>query len=533
MNKLVEQLKQNNQDFEYYPATPQMLDVVCQDVRIRLQYRYNKVLDIGAGSCGFRKHLAKTLRENDSGFQYYAIEKSQILINNFADDVIVLGTDFNETSLIDKDINIVFCNPPYSEFKQWTSKILKETTAKYVYMIIPQRWKEDESLMNFVNRYYDYEVLGTDDFLNAERQARAKIDIIKFEKKRNEYDPFATFIDDMFDFGFEHRTESMIKEAKKEEIKKELVNAKNKAEMLVDLYNADLNKYMQSLQAVSNIDSELLKEIGINRNSIIESFKQKITGAKQLYWQQVINEMDEITSRLTYKSRNELFNKYQEMRTIDFTFSNIKSTILWVIKNAKKYYDSQLVDIFKRMSDYSNVKKYKSNQRLFDKEKWAYFSNSNFTHYTLDYRIVMDACFLNYYSCCENNLNIHKASEFLSDLTTVANNLGFSIDKSYEEKNKLISSNDKADFGVKYYIYLNNGDQFCEYKIFKNGNCHIKLNTEFTKALNVEASRILGWIKKKEDITKEFDSSLNGAEKYFMANFSNQLTNNNVKLLGN
>jgi len=530
--KLIEQLKENNQDFEYYPTTPSMLDIVCQDVRGKLKHYCNKVLDIGAGSCGFRNHLAKSLRHLDSGFVYYAIEKSQILINNFANDVIVLGTDFNETSLIDKDVNIVFCNPPYSEFKQWTSKILKETTANYIYMIIPQRWKDDEALINFVNGFYNYEILGSDDFLNAERQARAKIDIIKFEKKKSGYDPFATFINDMFDFEFEYRTESMIRDDKKEEIKNELVNAKNKAEMLVDLYNDDLNTYMQSLKAISSIDSKLLKEIGVNRQSIIESFKQKITGSKQLYWQQVINELDEITSRLTFKSRKELFDKYQEMKTIDFTYSNIQSTVLWVIKNAKKYYDSQLVDIFKRMSDYSNVKKYKSNQRLFEKDKWAYFSSNNFTHYTLDYRIVMDAGFLNYYSCCDNNINIEKARDFLSDLTTIANNLGFSIDKSYIEKNKLNKYNDKAEFGTKYYIYLNNGNQFCEYKIFKNGNCHIKLNTEFTKALNVEASRILGWIKKKEDITKEFDSSLDGAEKYFMANFSNQLTSNNVKLLG-
>ena len=43
-----------------------------------------------------------------------------------------------------------------------------------------------------------------------------------------------------------------------------------------------------------------------------------------------------------------------------------------------------------------------------------------------------------------------------------------------------------------------------EYKVYKNGNMHVKFNKEFTKAMNVEVSRILGWIKTKEDIAKEF-----------------------------
>ncbi len=47
------------------------------------------------------------------------------------------------------------------------------------------------------------------------------------------------------------------------------------------------------------------------------------------------------------------------------------------------------------------------------------------------------------------------------------------------------------------------------------GNMHVKFNMEFTKALNVEASRLLGWIRKKEDIEKEFTPEMAaGAEKY-------------------
>jgi len=72
-----------------------------------------------------------------------------------------------------------------------------------------------------------------------------------------------------------------------------------------------------------------------------------------------------------------------------------------------------------------------------------------------------------------------------------------------------------------------------EYKIFKNGNMHLKFNKEFTKAMNVEVSRLLGWIKSKEDIKKEFTEEMSeGAEKYFKVNKFVQI-NSNLPLLSN
>ena len=50
---------------------------------------------------------------------------------------------------------------------------------------------------------------------------------------------------------------------------------------------------------------------------------------------------------------------------------------------------------------------------------------------------------------------------------------------------------------------------------------HVKFDMEFMKALNVEVSRLLGWIKTKDDIKKEFPEELaKGAEKYFKTNYT-------------
>ena len=50
--------------------------------------------------------------------------------------------------------------------------------------------------------------------------------------------------------------------------------------------------------------------------------------------------------------------------------------------------------------------------------------------------------------------------------------------------------------------------------------------------MNVEVSRLLGWIRCKEDIEKEFPSEMaKGAEKYFKVNNCISLFNNNLLLL--
>ena len=73
-----------------------------------------------------------------------------------------------------------------------------------------------------------------------------------------------------------------------------------------------------------------------------------------------------------------------------------------------------------------------------------------------------------------------------------------------------------------------------EYKYFQNENKHIRFNIELAKAINVEVSRLLGWIRTKEDIEKEFPPEMaKGAEKYFKANNFISLTNNNLLLLEN
>lgn len=115
----------------------------------------------------------------------------------------------------------------------------------------------------------------------------------------------------------------------------------------------------------------------------------------------------------------------------------------------------------------------------------------------------------------------YSKSERLQDIFTIARNLGFNVDLCDLPK----------CFGEKCTVLYEKSDKvFMEYRVYKNGNMHVKFDIEFTKAMNVEVSRLLGWIKDKEDIKKEFPTELaKGAEKYFKQNYT--CIGSNLKLL--
>lgn len=532
---LLDLLKNNNQDFEFYPTTKEMIHSIYRDIRGNVS-----VLDIGAGNGNFKKwfNYYGSIDENDYNrnyeVNYYAIEKSDILLNQLDKDTFILGTDFNETTLIDKKVDIIFCNPPYTKYVEWTKRIIKEGNCKSIYLVIPQRWKDNEEITLIIEKY-DYEILDSFDFLNAERQARAKVDILKVQKySRYEkaIDPFYDWFDETF--KIENIEKSACFEYKENDKKKETLNneisiKKNIIEVLTENYNKDLDNLQNNFKVISSLDASILKDIGVHKRDVVESLRKKVEGLKTLYWRIVFDRLNEITSRLTEESRKKMFEKFKTNQTVDFNSKNIYGVLIWIIKNASSYYNEQLISLYKDFSSYNNVVKYKSNQKVFEKDAWRFRQQKNI-HYTLDYRIVCDKIkFRREYSWGENKIDFRRLYNVLNDFKVIAGNLGFNVNE-YEQWRC-----EQVLFGKKYYMtYSKDKKQFCEFKLFKNGNIHIKFDLEFMKAFNVEASRLLGWIRSKDDISKEFNEEMsNGAEKYFENNVCLNINNINTLLIAN
>lgn len=517
---LIDDLKENNEDFEFYPTTEEIILAIKKHIFKERNYSYqNSFLDIGAGNGNFKKIYNNITNIDIHISKYYAIEKSKILINKLINEAIILGNDFHQTSLIDKKVDIIFCNPPFSEFEEWSKRIIFEGNCKYIYLVIPERWKQNKEILTLLeDMNLSYEIIGNFDFLNAERQARANIDIVFIKKDRQIKDyAFNKWFDDTFKIrDNKNKYEYEIAKEKKEELKTKIVSSESKAKMLVDLYQNELNTLYNHFKAISSLDIDILNTIGIQKENVKEALRQKLISLKNIYWQTVFSEIEEITSRLTSKSRDLMLERFTELLTVDFTIENIYTLIIWVISNSNQYYNEQLIDFFEKLSNPENIKNYKSNYKIFKLSKYRHNTWDNpkdVTHYTLDYRIVCSYLFdiniRNYERdlCTDRNLNT------LNDFIIIAKNLGFEC--TYKEKPYI--------YGKKYNLYFENNkgqeDILLEYKIYKNGNTHLRFNIEFAKALNVEASRLLGWISCKEDIQKEFIQEMaNGAEKYFKTN---------------
>lgn len=549
---LVKDLKAAGEDFEFYPTTKEMVRCIWEHTKVKKNTnRYDRngghfgsVLDIGCGTCNFKRwvdEINKPLEKADDNYSegyidrsrcatidtYFVIEKSRILIDQLDAKAVVLGTDFHECTLIDKPVSTIFCNPPYSEYEDWAAKIIRESVCDSIYLIIPERWKNSEKIALALetiktpyNRFSDElegrekaEVIGSFDFLNAERSARAKVDIVFIDKSHTSKESgFDSFFDEVF--GMEDREEKHPweeAESKSDKVKKELAAGKNKIEILCAGYENAQQQLFEHFKVICGLDADILNTIGIQKDKVKTALKAKFSGLKNIYWQAAFDCLEEITSRLTSSSRQAMLERFTLLKTVDFTASNVYALIIWVIKNSNQYYKSQMVEFFQALSSPENVKNYVSNKRLFERDEWGY-CNKKHDHYTLDYRII----------CTTRALpgeqgyryEVHDRSDMedvyrhnISDICTVANNLGFMPGRiDYPEY-----------YGKKGYVYFaNRSGILFEFKVYMNGNVHVKFNKEFIKALNVEVARELGWIHSREDIAREFVPEMaEGAEKYF------------------
>jgi len=84
-NKLIQQVKNEGQGYEFYPTTKEIINRITKDLD---SATHSKILDIGCGNGNFLNSL------NEKKYIKYGIEKSQILINSLPDDIFIVGTDF-------------------------------------------------------------------------------------------------------------------------------------------------------------------------------------------------------------------------------------------------------------------------------------------------------------------------------------------------------------------------------------------------------------------------------------------------------
>lgn len=373
-NSLVKQVKEANQDFEFYPTTAKIANVIYMHLA-----KYSSVLDIGAGNGTFfrlieeidNKHKSNNERYTLRMGNKYAIEKSKILIDNMDKDIALVGSDFYNQTLIDKKVDCVFCNPPYSACEEWATKIIREANTKQTFIVMPvTKWNKSRPIKEAIKaREASFECLLKYDYNESEfRKARTIVGVYKISLchessyGRNEeanIDPFDLWFDENFKFSEAENKESFSQRMEEQE-KESLVTGRNLIERLELMYNEDLNKTQNVYKAIAQTPIEVLKELGIEKETISKALKMKIRDTKNLYWQELFKNLDVITRKLTNASRRKIGEKLTSSTNVDFSASNAYAVVCWVLKNANSYFDKQLIEVYKNLTRAENVKPYKS-----------------------------------------------------------------------------------------------------------------------------------------------------------------------------
>jgi len=529
---IIETLKENRQDFEWYPTTDLMIDVVKNHIPADA----DSIMDIGAGD---GRVLEKLATKCDRA-SLYGIEKSPILLQSQSGDIIPVGTDLWEQNLSTLPVDYIFCNPPYSEYVEWACKIISQGYARKAFLVIPQRWENDKDIAHALKeRGADKRVIHSGNFYDGERQARAVIDIVEITYPGNGYSYSRNVqqaVTDPFDIWFDQNIDIFDRQEEIEDPETvEALARKYKDGNIADLVRAYRDEYThmeQNYQAIFKLDAGLLRELGVDHKSIREGLKKKMEGLKIKYWSVLFKRLDSITSRLTTKSSKKILDKLTSRNTIDFTETNAYAVVLWAIKNANKYVDEQAVELFYDLATFDGVENYKSNQRTWEKHGWRYNAKEH-THYKLDYRIVVNSYGgiqdgNNSWNRYEHPGGLHRnAHDRIADVIAVFATLGFK--SSPYSRNSLDREWSSGKQHEWYCDQENEDDILFEVRAYKNGNLHFKFKQEAIRALNIMVGRILKWVQTEDDVVEEMGYSREEAKKYF--NHSLHIPLANTKLL--
>jgi len=511
-SKTLRTLQEAGQDFEWYPTTSEMIQTVIADInKVDRDYGFRSsmktFMDIGAGDGRVLQAIRDREKEVAYGSACYAIEKSPIHLAAMPDFIRAIGTEFMEQTLADKPVDVIFCNPPYSQYEQWVCKIIQEASAAFVYLIIPQRWRTVVSISQALeSRAAEVQSLGEFDFESGDRQARAHVEIVRLETRRSDV------FDDVIE-GMLPELDVFEQELPAEEIVTDLITSKNRGtliESLVDSYNHDMGQMLKNYRAALAIDREILSELSVTKEQLITCVGNKIKHLKQVYWNRLFSELYTVRNRLATRQRKAFLASLHEGFAIDFTLNNVYMILMQVATNANKHFDQQLIDLFKSLSRHCDAVNYKSNAKTWGRQIWRYASEDPRTHFRLDYRIIMEfggiARHPFDFELREYRGLTQTAFETISDCLTVANNLGFTCNESPKTESLWKP-------GKKVLFYDPTGKrELLSTKAHLKGNLHLQFDSALMLAINIEAGRLLGWLHSAEEAVHELQLTGEDAE---------------------
>lgn len=569
---IVQDLKEAEQDFEWYPTTAAQIQIIIDDIRkIKKDFDFTcryaepiRLLDIGAGDGRVLENIKSSFEHEDNfNIDTYAIEKAPIHTATYRNKgITLLGTEFNQINFISKKCEIAFCNPPYSEFSTWLKTIISHLNFGVLYAVIPKRWTNDPAIKEAMDmRGVKYsKVLFESDFLNAERAARAKVNVVRFSfddlapeeatspSRRykpivgmNSTDPFQLFIETELGLkkNYSNTTKKFSEFAEKERIRKEmttegrssheLVASKGILWALLDNYEIDLAKALEQYKLISAINPSLLQELGVCYDALCKGAKEKLLGYRNVYWSLLFEKLDAISDRLTHKHKQDMLNKLSA-NALDFTYQNAIYIVSYAVELGNELIEQSLLDVYQNLTSPDSISRYyKSNSHVYS-DDWRYASGANKkSKYLLDFRFIYSS-FSNFSTeSYKHGLN-ESARGFINDLKVAFKLLGYSnvhTTKAYDDIDY------KGNLSVMGTTPEGESTELVKITLYKNGNRHLKFDQDAMLRFNVTASRLLGWVRNKDEFTADSGSEEIVTDNIWCISSKMKVSSSNVLMLTN
>jgi hypothetical protein len=547
-------LQTANEDFEWYPSTPEILEAMKNDLwkylrehehdytkrreeRISINTSYAQAcgkgkktesieigtfLDIGAGD-----GRVLDLFEAD---KKYGIEIARAQ----ADDLIrrgifIIGRNYWDVSLCEQYFSLIYSNPPFSQFERWVNKILVDCNFCVLYLLLPVRWKNQKEITRELERY-EATVVGEFDFSDADREARGKVNLIRVNapwKKidddvkqgdRHYYDYYQETLEDAFERIVRENIADFQEKPDigwEEERNQALALKMTPIDQLVSDYEVEKENLGNAFRAIGKLNTEIIKLMGQDKKSMLEIIKKSIEGLKTKYWKAAFDKLEPVRKRMTYDTREKIFRDIEEFRTLDFNADNIYSIVIWLINNSNIGILEQIGEVFDKMTTKEYIEAYKSNKH-WTKSNWRH-TESDWKYQKLpprwklglDYRIVVGTYNYNGYVSWKRTI--------VDDFIIICRNLGFPIAEHCTPDYELHQS--------EQMFFTEDGELAFTMRYFTgNKNAHLKINKKLLMKFNVEIAKIRRWMSDPDDVVEEYEVPKDEAVRMW---------NSGVALLGN
>jgi len=551
----IQVLKNDGQDFEWYPTTPEIMKAMKDDlwkylqsherdydarrkenIEIRTDSEYvgkrekithrleiGSFLDIGAGD-------GRVLDLFDADKKYgIEIARAQ------ADDLIrrgifIIGRNYWDVSLCEQYFSLIYSNPPFSQFERWVNKILVDCNFCVLYLVMPVRWQNKEEIMREMKRY-EATIVGEFDFSNADREARGRVNLVRVNapwekiedgeggKRRYEYyqqtveDAFERFVKEQI-ADFEEKPDL----SWEEEREQGLALKQTPIDQLISDYDRERENLGSAFKAIGKLDPQIIKLLGQDKKSMLEIIKKSIEGLKSKYWRAAFGKLEPVRKRMTHETRRRIFQNIEEFRTLDFNADNVYSIVIWIINNSNIGILDQIGEVFDKMTTPEYIEAYVSNKHWVKsdwrnakdaRDNWRYSKLPSRWKLGLDYRIVVQA---------HNQHTYDSMGRYtvVDDFIVICGNLGFPIaDREprydiHQSEQRFFTEDGELAFTMRYYT--------------GNHNAHLKINKKLLMKFNIEVAKIRKWMSAPDDVVEEYSVPKDEAVR---------LWNSGIALLGN